>query len=970
MTITDRSGPDRTRLTADSAFPSHKGACLQRRTAAWSRRIRLAAAGGGILALLFSAGRVADAQYVAFGKNKVNYQEFDWRLLKSPHFDFYYYPEEEDLARLVLAAAERSYTHHRAAFAHDMPDPIPLILYSSHHDFEQTNVTSMLIPEGVAGLTEFMRGRVLLPFDGSYFHLHNTLQHELVHAFQLSINRRMRTERPRIRSAPIPLWFTEGLAEHWSADWDPDGDMILRDLVISGRLPEISQFWQYHGTFTMYKLGQSLLDYICETYGDDKLLQFYTDTWKVRRFEELFPIVLGISANELSSRWVHWLRERYYPDVIRGEPILHTARLVTKLGQELKPTPVPAGIPDWEGRFLFVSPRSGYANIYTASLAGGERNLRSLIKGQRSQEFLSFHSYRSRMDISPQGLLAFSAHSGDRDLLVLYDLISEEVVQSWAFERLVGITSPMWDAAGKRIVFAGLARSGQSDLFILDADTGELSAITDDWFHDSEPAFHPDGDRIVFVSDRGSFGREGAFNLHEVDLTTGLVRTLTCGAWWDLSPSWSPDGERLLFVSTRDGMRDLYVVDREGCGARVTKSLEAIKDPRWMPSGDEVLASIYHGGRLHAAVIPVAEQLSVDSLALRPSCGELWAWTDDSSLDLRAEPATYESSFALDVAQGGVAVAPGLGTNEGVHLLLRDLMGNRLILFQLARTTIATQNFLDNFSAGVTYFDISRRVNRGVSLYHYAGTYYDAADQVYFERLAGGSVFLSYPFTRFTRLETSLGLAYSDKEKPATDLYREGALATHTVSWIHDTSLWLPTGPIDGDRRHLTVGLGMNLKRPGVENVFTIADVRKYFRLGGSSALAVRIKGALSEGPDPQIYRLGGPHSLRGYSWWELYGTRLLLANLELRFPLLRGLLVVPARVGPLSLPGVQGGLFFDVGQAWEDGWADDWFGGYGFGLRMGLGGMLVLRLDFARRTDFAYWPPQRHTEFSIGWNY
>ena len=162
----------------------------------------------------------------------------------------------------------------------------------------------------------------------------------------------------------------------------------------------------------------------------------------------------------------------------------------------------------------------------------------------------------------------------------------------------------------------------------------------------------------------------------------------------------------------------------------------------------------------------------------------------------------------------------------------------------------------------------------------------------------------------------------------------------------------------------------MNLRRPGVENVLLLTDVRRYLRLGRHSALALRLQGRASGGPDPQVFLLGGAQTLRGYEWRQFHGTRSLLGNAELRVPLVRGFLIDPALIGPLAFPGIQGGLFFDLGQAWYRDWPARWYGSYGIGFRMGLGGMLVLRLDVARRTDLHRWPRESATEFFVGWNY
>jgi hypothetical protein len=925
---------------------------------------------GAALALALCLGAVpAAAQYITFGKNKVHYRAFDWAVLRSPHCELFYYPEEAELARIALTYAEESYRHQRERFGMELEDAVPIILYSSHQDFEQTNITPLLIPEGVAGLTEGMRGRVLMPFGGSLPAFHATLRHEMVHAFQLVAEERIRRADARHAPAAPPLWFTEGLSEHWSRAWDADGDLVLRDLVISGRLPGIDEFWRYEGTFALYKLGQSVLDFVSQTYGDDKLLLFYTESGKVRRFEDLFPRVLGAEQEELSARWTQWLRRRYYPDVLTARPVTEVGRVLRHWGLDLKPTPVPDGVPGWEGRFVFLSPQSGYANLYAAPAEAGAGDARVLVKGQRSPELLSFHGFESRMDVSRDGRLIFSAQSGERDELTVFDLRRGEVAARWGFDDLVGLRSPQWSGSGREVVFAGLGRDGSSDLYALEVETGVRQRLTSDRFHDTDPAVHPEGRWIAFVSDRGPAGESGARNLCLLDRQTGAITLLTRGAQWDLAPCWSPDGAQLLFVSTRDRMRDLYVIDLAGRGARLTRALEGLLDPRWLPSGREILATVYRDGRFETLRLPVRRPAAADSIrepvgeAPRP---ELVLAPD--TLTVRHE--RYRSTLALDAAQGGVAVDPVLGSDEGLQVLLRDTLGDRLVFLQLGNTTISTRDLADNLSAGVALLDLRGRLNRGVSAYHHAGHYYDEIGRPFFERRVGATGLLSYPLSRFTRLETTFGMAYARKEKPAAGLSREGVIATHYVSWIHDTSLWESTGPIDGARHHLTLGLTMNLRRPGIENVLLLADARRYQRLGRHAALALRLQARASGGPDPQVFLLGGATTLRGYPWREFHGTRSVLGNAELRLPILRRFVIDPSLGGPLAFPGVQGALFADLGQAWYRDRVRRWSGSYGLGFRMGLGGMLVLRLDLSRRTDLHQWPGDTVTEFFIGWNY
>src|SRR5215510_15392532 len=94
------------------------------------------------------------AQYGNFGQNKIQYRRFDWRILHGEHVDLYYYPEEEELGRVALAYAEESYDSLSRRFNHVVTRRIPLIVYASHRDFEQTNILPFIPPAGLLGVTE------------------------------------------------------------------------------------------------------------------------------------------------------------------------------------------------------------------------------------------------------------------------------------------------------------------------------------------------------------------------------------------------------------------------------------------------------------------------------------------------------------------------------------------------------------------------------------------------------------------------------------------------------------------------------------------------------------------------------------------------------------------------------------------------------------------------------------------------
>ena len=167
----------------------------------------------GVLSLVVVPS--ARAQY--FGRNKVQYERFDFQVLRTPHFDIYFYPSERDAASVAARMAERWYARLTTVFHHPLSGRQPLILYATQSQFQQTNVVDG-VGEGTGGVTEGLRRRIVLPTGGTLTDLNHVIGHELVHAFQYDItgsgNPNARGRLPA--ATDLPLWFIEGMAEYFS----------------------------------------------------------------------------------------------------------------------------------------------------------------------------------------------------------------------------------------------------------------------------------------------------------------------------------------------------------------------------------------------------------------------------------------------------------------------------------------------------------------------------------------------------------------------------------------------------------------------------------------------------------------------------------------------------------------------------------------------------------------------------------
>ena len=118
------------------------------------------------ITLLFALSSITLAQ--SFGQNKVQYREFDWDFISSPNFDVYYYGDEIELATFTMEAANDAYEQIGKHLRWNLKKRVPIIVYHSHNEFQQNNAVGVYMSEGIGGVTELFKNRVVIPFEGDY----------------------------------------------------------------------------------------------------------------------------------------------------------------------------------------------------------------------------------------------------------------------------------------------------------------------------------------------------------------------------------------------------------------------------------------------------------------------------------------------------------------------------------------------------------------------------------------------------------------------------------------------------------------------------------------------------------------------------------------------------------------------------------------------------------------------------------
>lgn len=548
-----------------------------------------------ICLVALAAGSVAQETY--FGKNKVQYRTFSWQYIQSDHFDIYFYDNRSDLARFAADELEKAYDIVSEQLKYYVRSRIPVFVYDSHNDFQQTNVISDEPTEGTQGFTEVFKKRIVVHFMGSYEDFRHLLHHELTHAviYDFLYGEFFKAFLTPNRLFSLPMWFAEGYAEYSSnGGWSQSADMMVRDATIHDYLQPLDYM-----EFLSYTEGYALVKYIVDNYGLDKLNEILVKGKALLTMDKALKSSIGLNSEDLYDKFSREMRKRYWPDIaIRQEPKDFTKLLTNheKDGSHYneKPQFHPKG-----QMVAMITDRNGYAEIHLISAIDGKRVAR-LVKGERSAALESLRWYTSGMSFSPDGeQLLFVSKANGEDAFNFFSLKDRDIHLRRKF-GLKSVVSPAWSPDGSRVVFSGQADTRDLYLYYIEGDS--VVQLTHDVYDDNEPTWFPDGRRIVFSSDRphpseddmGDPATYGRYDLQELDLTTGDITPVLVGPGQNTEPTVSPDGERIAFVSNRSGIDNIYIYYADSLRTMaVTNALTDAKSPSWSPDGKTIAFSTF-----------------------------------------------------------------------------------------------------------------------------------------------------------------------------------------------------------------------------------------------------------------------------------------------------------------------------------------------------------------------------------------
>ncbi|MCX7877537.1 MAG: BamA/TamA family outer membrane protein [Ignavibacteria bacterium] len=1015
-----------------------------------------------------------------FGQNKVQYKVFDWHFIQTKHFDIYFTQGGEYIAQFTAFAAESALASLNRNIGYSIKNRIPIIVFNSHNEFQQNNAVDEYLPEGVGGVTELFKNRILVPFEGDYAKFRHVIHHELLHAYMNDMYydgsiQNIITQNIRLQ---FPLWFSEGQAEYQSLGGnDKENDMFIRDAVIYDYLPPV----QYLDGYLAYRGGQSFFAWLADEYGKEKIGELFHQIKAVGDVEEGFFDIYNMEIETLSEKWHKALKQMYWPDInIRQELNDFAVRITNSRKGDGFYNTAPALSPDGK-KIAFISNRDDYFDVFIADVKR-KKIIKKIIEGNTTANFEELHLLTPGLCWSPDGRkIAISVKSGDKDAVYVIDTETEDEYRLPI--KFNGIFSIDWNPKNTSIVLRG-DNSKQSDIWIYDIRTKKLTPVTNDIFSDLNPKWSSDGKKIYFTSDRGDYTdpssvpqdfkmTEYNYNrkqLYVYDTESGeLERFSKLNDADEYSAVTSPDGKRVLFISDRNGISNIWLRDTESGDERpITNSMNPIGQLSLSGDGKRLaFTALNKGGydifyienpfeiNLNMTELPhtvfsekliegdnpeISKSDSLvehgfpekdlseedierikDNLKTSPDADSGSVYGHDVAINLKSDkydtlkPVSekyklkekskfqvtdnlnedgsfkinkYKVKFSPDIIYSNASYSSFYGVQGIAQMAFSDVLGNH-------RIYIATSLVLDlkNSDYAFGYYYLPKRIDWGFSAYHSArflllGQNLASAN-LYRYRQYGGDISLSYPISRFKRIDGALSFARLTKENLDNPLESTEKLdfAMPVMSYVFDNTLFGYTAPIKGTRYNLTLLGTPKIGTGGISFFSALADYRTYFELVDDYNFVFRFNAGVSVGKNPQRFYIGETENwinyevqndvlpiedikdfafsspvlpLRGFNYNARSGSKFMLMNAEFRFPLFRYLVLGAL---PVGFQNIQGVLFTDVGTVWRNTNSLKFFHRANGSLQTRD---LLIGMGLGARLFFLYFP----LKFDVAWSY
>src|SRR5688572_14871502 len=456
-----------------------------------------------LTAVFFSLKTNAQVNTVEFGKNRVQYQKFNWKFYQTDNFNTYFSQDGLALGKYVAQVAEEELPAIEEFVEYGLQRRANIVVYNNFDEFRQSNIGLGIDWQNTGGVTKLVNNKIVLYFDGNHENLKRQIRQGIAKVLvdNVLFGDDLGEFAANQALLDLPEWLVDGYVAYAGENWSAKLDDDLKSALLSGRYNNFYQFAHEKPLLA----GHAFWRWIGDKYGKNKTTYML---YLARIYRNMNAAVNRVTKKKkfkiLLSEFMTEESQKYLKD-IRGRRVAPKGKLaVTEYIKKkdfirFNANPVPRNM-----SYAVVEFKQGK---YSIVLNENFTNRKVLVKfGARSREDEKNPNYPiMAWDGKGTRLAVLYWEKGDLKLFV-YDLVNRVKISKTNLDEQFSQIEDMKYMLDANTLLFSAVKSGQTDIFVYKIDKGTVEQITNDVYDDLDASFvaFPNKTGIIFASNRPS----------------------------------------------------------------------------------------------------------------------------------------------------------------------------------------------------------------------------------------------------------------------------------------------------------------------------------------------------------------------------------------------------------------------------------------------------------------------------------
>lgn len=514
----------------------------------------------------FSLTTYSQNEIYNIGKNRIQYKSFDWEVMYTNNFEFYYNTNALNIAEIASSFLEEKFSELTNNIGHQPFKKTKVFIYNSEREKEQSNI-------GINEADEFLFSNLSLNnriiFKVTYNNDLNVFKNNLIYEFNKVLirdlmhgNLSFAKRFGKVSFINIPEWFSNGAARYLAYGWDMEMDNVIRDYFLTKQKKSLNKISDEQSKY----IGQSIWNYISVTYGKNTISNIINLTKIIRNPEKAISSSLGINYNNFIQNWSNYyyssISNRYSRDELENSELnqVNNYGKVIDLKKNLS------------GDFiLFSAIKGNYKRLLLYSIKQKKFKVLDRIK---SSEINNSYFLDWKDD---ENITYIKNLKGENNLITRNIYSNSKAYKSlYRFEKIYGFSFN----SKQNLIALSATVNNQSDIYLLSANGDNFKKLTDDKYHDIYPSFLNNSTTVIFSSNRNSIDLENIqssenvseyYNLYlyNLDTTSTQLYKLTNTLANNIKAKPLADN-KVLYLSDIRGISNVFSLSIDGNSKQVT----------------------------------------------------------------------------------------------------------------------------------------------------------------------------------------------------------------------------------------------------------------------------------------------------------------------------------------------------------------------------------------------------------------